>query len=105
MWLLLSPEEVKKFPPRSGRISGLHVYDLPLAVVEDQAGGGEVRGETLLPALEAVQAALSRLEQRLLQTVQTLHHRRRVLVVGVLGGVHVPPEPTDERLRENDIQL
>lgn len=38
--------------------SGLHVSHLPLAVVENQTGGGELRGLALLPALEAVEAAL-----------------------------------------------
>lgn len=58
----------------------------------------------LLPALEAVESALPRPEQSFLQTVQTLHQRRRVLVVGILGGVHGPSEPTDERLVEGKCQ-
>lgn len=76
----------------------LNISDLPLAVVEHQAGGGELGGPPLLPALEAVQAALAGPEQRPLQAVQALHERRRVLVVGVLGRVHGPPEAPDEGL-------
>lgn len=78
----------------------MQVGDLPFAVVEDQAGGGERGRLTLLPALEAVEAALARPEQSFLQTVQTLHQRRRVLVVGILRRVHDPPETSDERLKE-----
>lgn len=57
----------------SQQSSGLNVCHLPLAVVDDQAGGGQLRGATLLPALEAIQTALARPEQGFLQTVQTLH--------------------------------
>lgn len=76
----------------------LQIRYLPLAVVEDQGGSGDLRGLAFLPALEAVESALARLEQAFLQSVQPLHQCRRVLVVGVLGGVHVPSEATDERL-------
>lgn len=76
----------------------LHISHLPLAIVEDQTGGSEVGGLALLPALEAVEAALPRPKKSLLQTVQTFHQRRRVLVVGILRGVHGPSEPPDERL-------
>lgn len=76
----------------------LQVCYLPLAVVEDQGGGSDLRGLAFLPALEAVESALARLKQGFLQSVQPLHQRRRVLVVGVLGGVHVPSEAADKRL-------
>ncbi len=84
--------------------SVLHIGHLPLAVVKNKTGGGELGGLTLLPALEAVEAALPWLEQNLLQTVQTLHQRRRVLIVGILGGVHGPSEPTNESLDKTQCQ-
>lgn len=86
------------YPEASSR---LQVRYLPLAVVEDQAGGSELGRPSFLPALEAIQSALSGPEEHFLQTVQTLHQRWRVFIVGVLGGVHGPPEPSDERLRTN----
>lgn len=84
--------------PLPASVSLLHVRYLPLAVVKNQGGGGDLRGLAFLPALEAVESALARPEQGFLQSVQALHQRRRVLVVGILGGIHVPSEPADKRL-------
>lgn len=84
--------------------SGLYISDLPLAVVENKTGGSELRGLTLLPALETVQPTLPRPKQAFLQTVQTLHQRRHVLVVGILGRVHCPSEPTNECLEKRQYE-
>ncbi|MED6268613.1 hypothetical protein CHARACLAT_024215 [Characodon lateralis] len=78
--------------------SGLNIDKLPLTVVENQAGGSELRGLTLLPALEAVQAILTRPEQNLLQAVQASHQHRCVFIVGILGGVHCSSKAADKCL-------
>lgn len=95
LYKVLVPESLCERIRPSSRV---HVRYLPLAVVENQAGGGELRGLAFLPALEAVESALPWPEQGFLQRVQTLHQRSRVLVVGVLGGVHGPSEAADKRL-------
>lgn len=81
-----------------GGVSVVQVGDLPLAVVEHQAGGSEVGGSARLPALEGVQPTLPHLEQPPLQAVQRLHQRRRVCVVGVLRRIHRPPETANKGL-------
>lgn len=81
-----------------GQRSGLNIDELPLAVVQDQAGGCELRGLTLLPALKAVQAVLTGPEQNLLQAVQPSHQSRCVFIVGILRRVHRSSKAADERL-------
>lgn len=82
----------------------LQVSYLPLAVIENQTGGGELWCLALLPTLKAIEATLPWPEQSFLQTVQALHQCRRVFVVGILGGVHGPSEPTDERLGGENVK-
>lgn len=45
--------------PLPASVSLLHVRYLPLAVVKNQGGGGDLRGLAFLPALEAVESALA----------------------------------------------
>lgn len=90
---------------RTGEVSALDIHHLSLAVVEDQTGGGQLSSLTFLPALESIQSTLSWFKKTFFQTVQPLHQSRRVLVVGVLRGVHGPSEATDESLEKWDQRI
>lgn len=81
------------------RLLTIHFCELPFPVVLHQTGSCDLRSLSLFPALEVIQAFLAHLKESPFQLIQACHQRRRVLVVGVLRGVHDAAETGNERLR------
>lgn len=81
------------------RLLTVRLCQLPLPIVLDEAGSCDLRGLSLLPALEVIQPLLASSKQGSLQFVQSSHQHGRVFIVGVLGGVHDTAEAADEGLQ------
>lgn len=87
------------------RFLTIHFCKLSFPIVLHQTGSCDLRSLSLFPALEVIQPFLAHLKESSFHLIQASHQRRRVLVVGVLGGVHDAAETGNERLRRTTESL